>query len=196
MVVLVLAPASAHGQHSKVSLESIGPAGGNGPSRGPRRADDTDNRPYLHPEALTSADTTLVRPLFAQRPHTTLASGSRRRNAPSGPVRRTGPATALLRPKSGWARDTDNSLDVYMREGIATTLVSTGPGAGAFGAYDSFFAGSSADGTRAFFTTRGALVGADNDQSFDVYERSNGNTSLVSTGPAGGNGPYGATWRG
>ena len=93
-------------------------------------------------------------------------------------------------------QDTDNSLDVYMREGSATTLISTGPGAGAFGAFDSYFGGTSADGTHVFFTTRGALVGADNDQTFDVYERSGGVTSLVSTGTGGANGPYGAEFAG
>ena len=93
-------------------------------------------------------------------------------------------------------QDTDNSLDVYMREGSATTLISTGPGAGAFGPYDSYFAGTSTDGTHAFFTTRGALIGADTDQALDVYERSGSLTSLVSTGATGGNGPKGADFSG
>ncbi len=200
LVVLVLAPASAHGQHSKVSLESIGPGGGNGPLPADLAAPiDTDNRPYLStPEALTSADTDSSFDLYSRSgPNTTLASvgspgGNGAYPALSGRIRAGGTRLFFVTEERLRPEDTDNSLDVYMREGSATTLVSTGPGAGAFGAYDSFFAGSSADGTRAFFTTRGALVGADNDQSFDVYERASGNTSLVSTGPAGGNGPYGA----
>jgi hypothetical protein len=200
LAVLALAPASAHGQHSKVSLESIGPAGGNGPLPADLAAQaDTDNRPYLSTlEALTSADTDSSFDLYSRYgPTTTLATtGSTGGNgaypALSGRTRAAGTRLFFVTEERLRPEDTDNSLDVYMREGSATTLVSTGPGAGAFGAYDSFFAGASTDGTRVFFTTRGALVGADNDQSFDVYERSSGNTTLVSTGPAGGNGPYGA----
>ena len=46
--------------------------------------------------------------------------------------------------------------------------------------------------THVFFITRGSLVAGDTDNALDVYERSGGNTTLVSTGPAGGNGPSGA----
>ena len=88
--------------------------------------------------------------------------------------------------------DTDSALDVYMRDGGTTTLVSTGPGSGANGAYEAFFAAASTDGSHVFFYTRAPLVGTDTDNTFDVYDRASGNTTLVSTGSAGGNGPFGA----
>jgi hypothetical protein len=52
------------------------------------------------------------------------------------------------------------------------------------------FAGSSADGSRVFFTTPEQLVSADTDSSVDIYERFDGNTTIVSTGPNGGNGQF------
>ena len=70
-------------------------------------------------------------------------------------------------------------------------LISTGP-AGGNGAADSEFRGASSDGARVFFDTDESLVSADTDTRLDVYERSGGQTTLISTGPAGGNGDFGA----
>ena len=70
-------------------------------------------------------------------------------------------------------------------------LVSTGP-AGGNGAADSEFGGASSDGARVFFDTDESLVSADTDTQIDVYERSGGQTTLISTGPAGGNGDFAA----
>ena len=85
--------------------------------------------------------------------------------------------------------DTDTVLDVYERSGGQTTLVSTGP-TGGNGTVDALFRGASADGTRVFYVTRESLVGADTDTVLDVYERSGGQTTLLSTGPTGGNGSF------
>ena len=41
-----------------------------------------------------------------------------------------------------------------------------------------------------FFETDEQLLAADTDSQTDVYERSGGTTTLVSTGPAGGNGAF------
>jgi hypothetical protein len=84
--------------------------------------------------------------------------------------------------------DTDANFDLYQRRFGTTTLLSTAPGAGN-GAFDIFFSAASSDGTRAFFETDERLTPlTDTDSSFDVYERSGGTTTVVSTGPAGGNG--------
>ena len=91
--------------------------------------------------------------------------------------------------------DTDTVVDVYERAGGETTLVSTGP-VGGNGADSAFFDGVSADGTRVFLQTAESLVSADTDTFLDVYERSGGQTTLVSTGPAGGNGTVDALFRG
>ena len=93
------------------------------------------------------------------------------------------------------ASDTDARTDVYERSGTTTTLISTGP-TGGNGAFNAFFAGTSADGSRVFFGTSERLVAGDNDSQSDVYERTGGVTTLVSTGPAGGNGAQGAFFDG
>ena len=54
----------------------------------------------------------------------------------------------------------------------------------------------SKDGRRVFFETSERLTAADTDSQRDIYERASGNTTLISTGPAGGNGPQDAFFRG
>lgn len=88
--------------------------------------------------------------------------------------------------------DTDSSPDVYERSGLSTVLVS----AGGNGAYAATFARASADGARVFFTTRESLDSADIDASIDIYQRSGGTTTLLSTGPNGGNGAFNALFDG
>jgi hypothetical protein len=83
--------------------------------------------------------------------------------------------------------DTDSESDVYERSGGTTTLLSTGP-SGGNGALASSFQGASADGTRVLVETEERLTSADTDSSNDVYQRSAGTTTLLSTGPTGGNG--------
>ena len=93
------------------------------------------------------------------------------------------------------ASDTDAVFDVYERVGNTTSLVSTGP-TGGNGPSDTFFDGVSDDGLRVFFDTDERLVAADTDNFIDVYQRSGGTTTLVSTGPAGGNGAFDVTFDG
>lgn len=91
--------------------------------------------------------------------------------------------------------DTDNSIDVYERLLAGTTLLSTGP-VGGNGANSATFAGASADGLHVFFRTTERLVSADTDSAQDIYERYNGTTTLVSTGPNGGSGSFNAIYDG
>ena len=91
--------------------------------------------------------------------------------------------------------DTDSSVDIYERTGTTTTLISTGP-AGGNGAFNADFFDASKDGSRVFFETDEPLVAGDTDAFRDVYERANGTTSLISTGPLGGNGPQEAFFAG
>ncbi|HEU4736051.1 MAG TPA: hypothetical protein VFS48_03365 [Solirubrobacterales bacterium] len=88
--------------------------------------------------------------------------------------------------------DTDTAVDIYSRNvsGGPTTLVSQGgegcaPACGNNGAVPVFQA-SSASGSRAFFSTDEALVGADKDTATDVYARElpGGPTTLISGGTA------------
>src|SRR4029453_14724584 len=91
--------------------------------------------------------------------------------------------------------DTDSSEDVYQHSGAGTAIVSTGP-AGGNGAFEALLSGSSADGSRVFFRTAESLVSSDTDHAGDVYQRSGGTTTIVSTGPAGGNGALSAHFDG
>ncbi len=86
------------------------------------------------------------------------------------------------------SEDTDTQLDVYVRAGITTTLISKGPNGN--GNSRTLFGAISADGTVAFFHTPDALVAADTDSQVDLYRWSGGSVSLVSIGSSGGDGPY------
>jgi hypothetical protein len=101
------------------------------------------------------------------------------------------------------AADDDASFDIYARAlpGGPTTLVSRAgspcgdPECGD-GPYNANFAGASASGSHQFFVTEEQMVEADEDASTDVYDRSGGTTTLISTGPINGNGPYEAQLQG
>ena len=93
------------------------------------------------------------------------------------------------------AGDTDSRIDLYERFGSTTTRVSTGP-SGGNGAFDATFEGSSADGTRVFFTTNESLDAGDTDTFPDIYERSGSTTTRITTGPSGGNGNFYVFFRG
>jgi hypothetical protein len=84
------------------------------------------------------------------------------------------------------AADTDNSADVYMRQGTTTTLISRGQINGNT-EEDAYFVGCSADGTHVFFRTAEKLVNADTDASEDIYERLGGTTTQISAGEINGN---------
>ncbi len=92
------------------------------------------------------------------------------------------------------APDTDTVQDVFDVSGGSTTLVSTGP-AGGNGAGPALFAAASDDGTRVFFETYESLVSSDTDTNVDVYERTGGTTTLLSTGSTGGNSAVDARFR-
>jgi hypothetical protein len=78
-------------------------------------------------------------------------------------------------------------IDVYERSGGNTTWVSTGGN----GAFEASFAAASQDGSKVFIQTAESLTADDADGgSRDVFERSGGTTTLISTGPSGGTGPY------
>jgi hypothetical protein len=104
--------------------------------------------------------------------------------------------------------DTDNGYDVYERMGDETKLVSTSP-ASTSGPYHAGFDAVSADGKRIFLSTDEPLVPQDTDSCTehpyppgtapgctDVYEYSGGTMRLLSTGPAGGNGNFEASFAG
>jgi hypothetical protein len=98
------------------------------------------------------------------------------------------------------AGDSDAQTDLYERvnggfSDATTALVSTGA-AGGNGPYDAIYGEISNDGRRIFFETDEQLSASDTDSSTDVYERADGATTLISTGPAGGNGASPAAFDG
>jgi hypothetical protein len=81
--------------------------------------------------------------------------------------------------------DTDGfGVDVFDVSAGGIALVSTGPLDGPSGAGLALFAGSSADGQRAFFEAFGPMTPQDADTCPDLYERSAGQTVLVGPSPA------------
>ena len=75
--------------------------------------------------------------------------------------------------------DNDSAWDSYKRSGGTTTQVTRGEINGS-GPFDANFLGCSTDGSKAFFGTQERLLRADGDNTFDIYERSDGTTKLLS----------------
>lgn len=76
------------------------------------------------------------------------------------------------------AQDKDSSLDVYVRSGETTTLVSTGQINGN-GEFPAALHGVSADGSRAIFVTQERLTEGDVDTENDVYGWTEGASTLL-----------------
>jgi hypothetical protein len=93
------------------------------------------------------------------------------------------------------AADTDSQGDVYARGGGITNLISAGQINGNL-PMSAAFAGMSAGGARVWFETQEKLVPGDTDDQQDVYERSSGQTLLISRGAINGNGPLASTFMG
>jgi hypothetical protein len=191
---------TAGANHSQTELISVGPNGGNGPrdaDYGGVSADGTHVY-FATSESLVSTDTDSATDVYERvGAVTTLVStgpagGNGAFTSRFGGVSADGSHVFFESTEKLTASDTDSTWDVYERFGGTTVQVSTGPLGGNAG-IDAFYAGASVDGSRVFFTAYDKLTSDDMDDSRkDVYERSGGTTTLISTGPAGGSGPYGA----
>jgi hypothetical protein len=105
------------------------------------------------------------------------------------------------------AQDNDAKQDVYEWSGGPAALVSFGLAGGdaetlakcaATGeSVDQSFScvGPSSDGSSVYFVTSEPLVSEDRDAETDIYRRSGGQTSLVSTGTTGGDGSFPASFK-
>ena len=188
-------PATGQAQHTKLSLESIGPDGGNGAQSAELvGALSVGKRSFIRTaEPLVSSDSDSSLDVYERTGgSTTLVSTGPTGGNGAFPVNfgaavEAGQTVVFQTEEQLTAADTDGSMDVYRRAGTVTTLVSTGP-TGGNGPLDSYLVAADEGGTHLFFTTREALVGSDTDASLDIYERSGGTTTLVSTGSGGGNG--------
>jgi hypothetical protein len=189
--------ASAGANHTLKEEISIGPNGGNAAVNAffDASSQDGTHAVFETSESLVSADTDSVFDIYERVGNTTslVSIGSSGGNGPSDAffdgVSDDGSRIFFDTDESLVPADTDSFIDVYQRSGGVTTLVSTGP-AGGNGAFDVTFDGLSRDGLHVFFETDEGLLSGDTDSSTDVYDRSGGTTTLVSTGPAGGNGAF------
>jgi hypothetical protein len=186
------------------NLLSIGPSGGNAAKDaffdavsddGTRVFFDTD-------ESLVATDTDSSIDVYQRSGGTTtlVSTGSTGGNGANDVtfdgISKDGGHVFFETDESLASGDSDGQTDIYGRSGGTTTLVSTGPNAGSGGGAAPIFDGSSDDGSRAFFETDEKLTSGDTDAQYDLYERTGGSTTLVSTGPAGGNGAFGEFYEG
>jgi hypothetical protein len=94
------------------------------------------------------------------------------------------------------ASDTDGGhRDVYERAGGQTSLVSTSA-SNPNQHVDATFVGTSEDGSRVFFRTQEQLTTDDTDGGFDIFQRSGGQTTKVTTGTLDSNTGAHATFAG
>jgi hypothetical protein len=88
---------------------------------------------------------------------------------------------------------------LYQRIAGVSTLISTGPAVSGGGCppYGDFhFVSQTPDGTTVFFLSTKPLVAADTDAQRDLYRSRNGETTLISTGPADAGGGFAGTRHG
>lgn len=181
----------------RTSLVSIGPAGGNDGTPPTLRfvSADGSRAIFSTSERLTADD------LDDHGVDLFVREGNQTSLISAGPGAGTGSLSAVFGDASGDGRrvffttrerlvpsDTDDFADVYESEGTVTTLVSTG--ASAEGGADASLAGITPDGDAAIFLTAESFDPSDTDGLPDLYRRRDGLTTLVSTGPDGGNGPF------
>jgi hypothetical protein len=185
------------------TLVSQGSAGGNGPFPVGFRSDVSEDGSHVYfttTEQLVSADSDSATDVYEWvNGATRLVSTGPGGNGPA--------AVELLWASADGQRvffttterltpdDTDDLKDIYVNSTSGTQLVSTGPTDNQVPCpnpnslfCDPTLLGLSHDGSRAFFETAERLVPEDTDSNADIYERHGGATTLISTGPTGGNG--------
>jgi hypothetical protein len=178
------------------TLLSTGSSGGNGANDAffDAASDDGSRVFFDTDESLVAADTDSSIDVYQRSGGTTTlvstgpAGGNGANDVTFDGISKDGTHVFFETDESLVSGDSDGQTDLYERSGGTTTLVSTGPTAGSGGGATPIFDSSSDDGTRVFFETDEKLVSGDTDAQYDLYERSGGSTTLVSTGPAGGNG--------
>jgi hypothetical protein len=180
------------------TLISIGPAGGNGAfdvffaaasADGTRVFFETDEQ--LHDDDNDSAFDVYER---AGGTTTLMSGGSANVDVIFHAISKDGTRVFFETDEQLHGDDMDAQTDIYQHAGGTTTLISTAPGSGN-GPFFAGFGGVSADGTKVVFETDEQLHDDDNDSAFDVYQRSGVTTTLLSTGPDGGNANIDASYR-
>lgn len=180
-------------------LVSIGPTGGNGLDDAffDGVSDDGARVFFDTTESLVSADTDTSIDIYMRAGGTTTlistgpTGGNGAFDVTFDGISKDGSHVFFDTDEALVAGDTNGLTDIYDRSGSTTTLVTSGTGSGF-----PIFGGASDDGSHAFFETDDKLVAGDTDAEVDVYDRSGGTLTLVSTGPSGGTGAFSATYQG
>jgi hypothetical protein len=184
------------------ALVSTGPSGGNGASNAAYAGTSgTGGAVYFETNERVDpvADTDTTQDVYERSggETTLISTGPESRNGPQpasfewASPDGSSPAVIFSTTEALTSADTDTTQDVYERSGGETTLISTGPES-RNGPASASFAGASNDGSHVYFITTEALLAEDEDANADIYMRSGAETSLVSTGSIGGNGPFSA----
>ena len=174
----------ANGQTTHVST---GPDGGNAaiPARFVDVSDDGERIFFETNESLVSGDRDEQSDVYerAESSTTRVTTGPDGGNGADLPALRhvsaDGSRVVFETREQMTVDDGDGAMDVYTRANGVTTLASPGPGV-----VDVSFSGASADGTRVWMETAARLTAADGDPRLDVYEWTDGKTTLVSDGSA------------
>jgi hypothetical protein len=194
----------AGASHSVTNWHSTGPTGGNGAFDASVEgfSDDGSRVFFQTDEQMVAADTDSTVDIYERTAGTTTListgpdGGNGEFNADFLDASKDGSRAAFETTESLVSADTDSARDVYERVNGTTNLVSTGPNP-VTTPVDNFFVGMSQDGLHLYFLSYEPLVAADADDGRrDVYERFNGQTNLISTGPASSNELVEATWGG
>jgi Tol biopolymer transport system component len=141
---------------------------------------DTDTSPDVYEQNIVTGTPTLVS----------------QSDAPCAPACGNGAAQAIFNGVSSDAskvffttteqlvpQDVDPNADIYMRNlGTSSTALASPLGVCPISGCDAVFNGASSDGAHVFFQTTERLTAGDIDSEIDIYERSAGQTRLVSTG--------------
>ncbi len=183
-------------------LVSTTAGGGNGPSNATFQGTSADGSAAFFEtgEALALPDTDSGGDVYRRSSGATVLvstgpeDGNAGASASFGKTSPDGSTAVFTTAEQLTVEDTDISRDVYSRDiGAGSTALVSRAGAGCTGtcgtgSVDAGFAGASTDGSAVFFETTESLVAADADTSADIYQRSGGETTLVSTGPMARNG--------
>jgi hypothetical protein len=201
MVAGVVVP-TGHASHGTTTLVSAGSTGGNGAVNAFYAGSSQDGSRvfFTTAESLVSGDTDADQDVYERSGSTTtlISTGPTGGNAPLSAsfagASQDGSRVFFTTGERLVSGDTDSSDDIYERTGSTTNLISTGP-AGGNGTAAASFAAVSEDGSRVIFRTNEVLVSSgDTDARADLYARTGTSTILISTGPAGGNGNFDATF--
>jgi hypothetical protein len=198
-LALIAGASSAEASHDLFARVSAGEVNGNGDNINTFRGASADGSRvfFVTNEQLVPTDTDIFEDIYERSGGTTtlISVGNHAFNSFFEDASANGSRVVFSTREKLAPNDTDDAFDLYERAGGSTTLVTQGEINGN-GDFPAPYFGASADGSRIFFGSSEQLVPSDTDDSFDLYQRSQGVTRRVSVGAVNGNGEFPAIFRG